>query len=291
MTSFFSDREAGPAPAAPSPDVTPAAWRGLCAVMRRRIADGSLAKDHPLRCTDGPAVVEVDTSALHDEWSALVPGLALPLRSDEPPPTPVAMDALEFVARHVTTARQVDHHDFFSHWHLRFSDRPAALKSLAADANDVLRRNGVALRLTDAGQAERTGPAVVAARLHAWDRRTGDDALDELLALARRRFLDPDPAERTEALKALWAAWERVKTVIDPDDKKTSAAALLDRAAFHPDLRGLLETEARALTKIGNGFSIRHSETSQVPLETEAQADWLFARLWALIELVAPARG
>ncbi|CAB4957324.1 unannotated protein [freshwater metagenome] len=290
VTSLFSDREGNPAGPPPSADINPGAWRGLCALMRRRVDDGSLAKDHPLMCLDKPLPYAVNTGVMFDEWGALVPGLDLPLRSDEPPTTAVAMDALEWVARHVWTPQQIDFHTFMGHTHLRHHNRPAALKSLAADANDVLSRNGVALRLTDAGKAERTGPAVVAARLHAWDRRTGDDTLDDLLAQARRRFLDPDPAERTEALKALWAAWERVKSIIDPDDKKTSAAALLDRAASHPDLRALLKTEARALTNIGNAFSIRHSETSQVPLETEAQADWLFARLWALVELVAPAQ-
>ena len=290
MSSFFSDRESGATAPAPSADVTPGAWRGLCAVLRRRIDDGSLARDHPVMCADKPLPYAVDTSALYDEWGSLVPGLALPVRPDEPPTTTVAMDAVEWVARHVWTPRQLDVHSFMGHTHLRHDDRPAAVRSLAADVNEVLRRNGVALRLADAGLAERTGPAVVAARLHAWDRRTGDDTLDDLLARARRRFLDPHPAERAEALKELWAAWERVKTVIDPDDKKRSAAALLDRAAAHPDLRGLLETEARALTQIGNGFAIRHSETKQVPLETEAQADWLFARLWAFVELVAPAK-
>ena len=258
--------------------------------MRRRVDDGSLAKDYPIRCSDGPAIIGVDTAALHEEWGSLVPGLDLPLRADEPQTTAVAMDALEFVARHVTTAIQGESHSFFSHSHLRFFDRPGAVGSLATDVNEVLRRNAVALRLNSNGQAERTGPVIVATSLHAWDRRTGDETLDGLIAQARRRFLDPDPVEHAEALKPLWAAWERLKTVLDPGDKKAGAAALLDAAASHPDLRALLESEALALTSIGNKFSIRHSEAAQVPLETEAQADYLFSRLWALIELVTPRR-
>ena len=290
MTSFVSDREPGATAPPPSTDINPGAWRGLCAVVRRGVDDGSLARDHPRMCLDKPLPYAVNLCALHDEWGSLVPGLALPLRPDEPPPTPVAMDADEWVARHVWTPSETDFHPFMGHTHLRHDDHAAAVRALAAEVNEVLSRNGVALRLNDTGQAERTGPVVVAARLHAWDRRTGDNTLDDLFARARQRFLDPDPAERTEALRALWAAWERVKTVIDPDDKKRSAAALLDRAATHPDLRDLLYFEARAQTKIGNNFAIRHSETKQVQLETEAQADWLFSRLWALIELVAPAK-
>jgi hypothetical protein len=281
---FFSDREAAPGPA-PSPEVNAGAWCGLYAAVVRRVEDGSLANAYPSRCPDG-GVYAVDQASMNDELASLVPGLDLPLRAREPQPTAAAMDALEVVARRLSTPRDGQYHSFFDHRHLRFSDPDAARASFVDDVNDVLRRNGVALRLTSQGRAERTGPAVVAAALHAWDRRTGDDVLDGQLASARRLFLDPDPAQRAEALKPLWAAWERVKTLLDPD-KKTGAAALLDRAAPQPGFREVLETEAKAITTAGNRFSIRHSETTQV-VATPAQADYLFSRLWALIELVVP---
>ncbi len=37
------------------------------------------------------------------------------------------------------------------------------------------------------------------------------------------------------------------------------------------------------LTKIGNTFQIRHSETSQVSLTRDAHVDYLFHRMFALI--------
>ena len=173
------------------------------------------------------------------------------------------MDAVEFIARHVTIPREHEGHGYFGHAHLRFADSAAARASLAADVNEVLRRNGVALRLTDEGRAERTGPAAVAASLHAWDLRTGDDTLDGLLAQVRAAILDPDPAPRAEALKPIWAAWERVMTLLDPD-KKTGAAAMLARVATHPEIRGLLDAEAKTLTGIGDKFFIRHSASGYV---------------------------
>ena len=46
-----------------------------------------------------------------------------------------------------------------------------------------------------------------------------------MLESARRKFLDPDPAVRLEALEKIWDAFERVKTLEIPGDgnKKVSA--------------------------------------------------------------------
>lgn len=119
---------------------------------------------------------------------------------------------------------------------------------------------------------------------------TGDTTLDALLEAARAKFLSPDPALRREALEKLWDAWERLKTLEPGADKKASATALLDKAADEPTYRAVIEQEAAAVTKIGNSFRIRHSETSQVEIRTEVQVDYLFHRLLALILLLIRAR-
>ena len=54
-------------------------------------------------------------------------------------------------------------------------------------------------------------------------------------------------------------------------------------------LRASLSAEADALTKIGNTHRIRHSETSQEPLETTAQIDYLFTRLFAFVYFILKA--
>ena len=94
---------------------------------------------------------------------------------------------------------------------------------------------------------------------------------------------------RREALEKLWDAWERMKT-LEPGNKGESTKALLDKAATEPGFRDLLETEARKLTEIGNGFHIRHSETTQTEIQSDNQVDYLFHRLFALIWLVLHAR-
>ena len=83
----------------------------------------------------------------------------------------------------------------------------------------------------------------------------------------------------------------RARKTLEPGpDKPTSVKVLLDKAADEPTFRDVLDQEARALTNIGNRFQIRHSETTQVPLQRNDHVDYLFHRLFALIWLVIRAR-
>ena len=81
-------------------------------------------------------------------------------------------------------------------------------------------------------------------------------------------------------------------TIVDAadDPKRSSVKALLDQAADESTFREILEQEAITLTDAGNRFQIRHSETSQVPLQRNDHVDYLFHRLFALIWLVLRAR-
>lgn len=76
--------------------------------------------------------------------------------------------------------------------------------------------------------------------------------MDRLLEDARRKFLSPDLSLRTEALEKLWDAWERLKTVRIPSNKKESIARLLEAVLPEPNFRARLDQEARELTDIGN---------------------------------------
>ena len=94
-----------------------------------------------------------------------------------------------------------------------------------------------------------------------------------------------------DGLEKLWDAWERLKTIEDPTDKKNSVTKLLDRAAAEPNFRQALEREAVALTEIGNKYMIRHSEIGKIQIQTIAQMDYFFHRLFALISLLLRATG
>lgn len=121
---------------------------------------------------------------------------------------------------------------------------------------------------------------------------SGDAILDNLLEDASNRFRDPAPAARRDAVEKLWDGWERLKTLDASGNKSASIQVLLDTAADPGSkFRTLLETEARALTDIGNSFHIRHFETNKTPVPMPEHVDYLFHRLYALVSLLIAARA
>jgi hypothetical protein len=96
---------------------------------------------------------------------------------------------------------------------------------------------------------------------------------------------------RRESLERLWDAWERLKTLEPGKDKKAKVIALLDRASKEPTLRQLLEDEALVLTDVGNKFMIRHTEVGKVPVRQSRDVDYLFQRLFSLLQLLLRASG
>lgn len=103
------------------------------------------------------------------------------------------------------------------------------------DVNRVLSRNGLAYELTESGEVRRILPAVIGDVLSTSYFRTGDQLLDVMLDESRRKFSDPDPLIRREALERLFDSWERIKTLAD-NDKARSVQLILDRASPDPAL-------------------------------------------------------
>ena len=232
-------------------------------------------------------------------WDAMrseIPGLPedmWPLLSqDEPPSTLITMDIIEFCWRAVGKPIQLGYHDYHKHYHFNY-DIEGGRQEIGEAVNRIFRRNGLAFELTGAGEIQRLAPLVLREALIQTVFATGNSDLDTMLESARQKFLDPDEAVRREALEKLWDAWERVKTVEPGQDKRARVKALMDRAAGSDGskFRETLETEARELTTIGNSFQIRHSETTQEPLNSSDHVDYLFHRMFALIRLVLRTTG
>jgi len=121
---------------------------------------------------------------------------------------------------------------------------------------------------------------------------TGDQKLDEILSDARKKYFSTDPSSHKEAVERLWDAWERLKTLENPNNKKKSIEKLLDKAATEREFRELLEEEeATKLTTIGNKFHIRHAEVGQIGIERVEHFDYLFHRLLSMILLLIKIRA
>jgi len=291
MSDYFTDREYGPV-ARTSESIDSRLWRGLYSLIETRLDDGSFGLRFPLACPDSAAnAYGSDRSTFATMLEAEVPWITWPLSADVIPDTPVVLDLLEFCAAAVGLPIAGSYHGFFQHHHLSW-DREAGLTQFVTDVNRLLARNGVAFELTPSGNARRLLPLHLGQTLVHANFATGDSLADGLLEAARSRFLAPKVEDRRDGLEKLWDAFERIKTLEPGADKKVSADALLDRAAVPgTKLRQALANEVAELTRIGNTHRIRHSETSQEPLETTAQVDYLFGRLFAFMHLVLSASG
>jgi hypothetical protein len=274
--------------------VTPAAWGGIAMAINGRIADGSFGVHFPDLCDDAPnPPIGTNDVGFGLALRAEVPLIEWPLNVNFLPEPATVMDLIEFCHRHVALASgESRYHRFFGHHHLVF-DEAAGRESFRRDINRIFSRNGMAYELRVNGQIVRLAPEGVREPLTGALFQTGDLALDALLESARTKFLSPSPETRKEGLERLWDARERLKTIEPAANKAASTKALLDRAASEPNLRRVIEDDARQLTDVGNTFQIRHHETNKTPIASSEQIDYLFGRLFGLIRLVlrTTARG
>jgi hypothetical protein len=302
--NYFTDREFGPKPRNIE-EIGLEAWGGIVSIIGILIKNGSFGLAFPDTCLDGGAIVGTNEQSMALSLRAEIPDLVQykkmssdpwvedgelqpvridywPLKASQKPSTNTILDLIEFCYRNVAKANQVDWHSYYRHHHLTFDQRDGQ-SQFREGINRVFSRNGLAFEQKPDGHIERLGPSVLRESLTNATFRTSDQILDKMLEDARSKFLSPKPDIRREALEKLWDAWERIKTLEDPNNKSLSITALLNKASPEPKFREALEREARELTAIGNQFQIRHSETSQTPLENLEHVDYLFHRLFAII--------
>lgn len=295
--SYFSDRENGPR-ARTEQTIGPTVWAAIVAAVQGQVNSGALAFRFPERCPDGPAICGCDESALASSVMAEMPGLAWPLVVNaeveegfgaryEPfaPPTLLILDFIEYIYAAVAKPILGKHHEFFSHHHLTF-DEDAGRDEFRTLVNRLFSRNGLAFEMLTSGRIVRVLPLVIGEALQRTAFDSGDRTLDLLLEESRTKFTDRNPLVRREALERLWDAWERLKSLADPADKKRSVQMILDAVTSEPNLRARLEAEARELNDVGNSHLIRHYEVQQVPVIDVDHVDYLFHRLFAMIQLM-----
>lgn len=287
-TDYFSDREVGPPPRT-SEDIPETVWGGIVAHVTSLLGNGAFGGDFPDECHDGGAVVGNNERTFSLAVRAEIPDIPWPLTRGPMPPKFAILDFVEFCHRHVAAPQRGLYHSFFRHHHLSF-DRQAGQEDFRATVNRLFARNGIAFEVGDDGRVVRFGGPVLREELLSATFESGDDELDKLLESARKKFLDPDPQVRREGLEKLVDAWERLKTIEPGANKRASVAVILDKAAPELRFREFLESEAREITKIGNTFQIRHTETTQVAIQRDEQVDYLFHRLFSLIMLLLKSR-
>ena len=285
--NYFSDRELGSKPQTLE-DIPQNVWNGIVSLTDSLIAKGAFGLNFPAECADGLGTVGTDYRMLTNASGAEIPNIEWPLREDNIPSTLAILDLIEFCYLNVAYPIPDNYHKFFQHYHLKF-DAEKGRNDYRDNINRIFKRNGIAYELKMDCKMQRLVAPVIKESINK-HHHTGDGVLDEYLETAINKFLDPDAKVRHEALEKLWDAWERIKTLEPGKDKKVSMSKLLDKASAEPEFRSKLEAEAIELTAIGNRFQIRHSETAQIPLTLNKHVDYLFHRLYALINLLLLSR-
>ncbi len=287
---YFSEREEGERPR-DNNEINEVTWGGVQALICAGVDNGSFGATYPETCPDGSVTVGTDTGALWQAMRAELPDLQESPWRDSVlavlPTTLAILDMIEFCWHCIGKPIVGEYHSFYKHHHLKF-EVGAGRVAFCEAINRIFRRNGIAYELKDDGHIERIGPPVLREELLAARFSTGDSDLNRILESARDKFFDKDEEARRDALEDLWDAWERLKTLGAGPNKKVQVTDLLNATAGSsaPLFRNSLEKEARELTEIGNNLFIRHSEKEQEPIANGKHVDYLFHRLFALIQLI-----
>jgi len=261
-------------------------WGGFTALVQARIKDGSLAERFPLNCPDAPILIGSDEASIKLAFQAEFPSIEWPLNSNNLPDTLSVLDMVEFFYRDISKPIRKEYHSFYKQNHLLLFDQDAGQQQYLKDVNRLFRRNRLAFKLERDGKVVRLEPVVLRETLASAVFQSKDQELNRLLKLAREKFRDPDVKIRREAVEKLWDAWERLKTLEPGPDKKKQIEVLLTRAIPQSEFRERVNQEAIALTNIGNDFAIRHTETNKIVISEPEFLDYLFHRLFALIQML-----
>jgi hypothetical protein len=293
--TYFSDRERGPA-ARTNEQINFTVCAGVMATLQSLTDNNYLAKSYPSPCPEKQVIAGTNTKTLTfavkseipelGDWLIDMDQIAQRLSPENMPSTLVTLDLIEFFDSNVAKPIGLDFHKFYGHDHYLRFDREAGQAEFREKIELIFARNGVAYELTESGRIQRITASPFREIITSPLVKTGDSSFDEMLKLAQAKYLSPDPNVRRESLEKIWNAWERLKTMVYPDDKKKSIGLLLDKTTTEINFRMRLETEAKELTDIGNQFMIRHTEVGKTPISTDAQIDYFFQRLFALIYLL-----
>lgn len=207
------------------------------------------------------------------------------------------LDFIEFIAQNCRSYTQ-DYHVHFKHHHLLFNPTTAAkFYEFQSQINEAFSKTGLLYRLNDDKQVERVvlhSPLTpeLQENILTFQEPGVRETLEEALRFHRSR----DPQGARNAAQKIWDAFERLKTyycsrnLTSPPakDKKTSYTQLIAQITLNsdPEFQQLFNDEFNALTDIGNKFTIRHSETTQIEPPDARYYDYFFNRCLSLIAFV-----
>lgn len=300
---YFSDSERGALPQTKN-EIPHNVWLGLTAYIQGLIDTGCFGERFPELCPDGQGCYGTNEKMFSSALQAEILEIEYPFVTEQEenpdswgskkvPFTPSYLDVLDliqFCYINVSKPVQGQYHQFYGHYHIASFDIQTAQDEFLKKINTIFTRNGLAYELLGDGQIVRVVSSSLTSVIQR-TQKTSEQALNDLLEHANTKICNPDVRVRYEALKELWDAFERIKTVSNPENKKQSMTILLDSCSSDTEFRAELGEEAKKLTSIGNTFFIRHSEMSQVKLSDSDHIEYLFHRLASFMSLLTKKLG
>jgi len=303
MIQYFSDEELGKKEPN-SEDITYPVWNGLVAVFEKYSQNNSFSGDFPKQCPDGQGIGGFDRELFEDQLKAEIPGISVPIQTLRLQPNSKAsweeevevdysiptlsrypiLDFLQFCYFHIQDPSPIgEYHSYHRHYHLEFRQQGINRKAFSEEVNRIFERNGNVFYLDDNGQIKRRLPSALQ-KIFKTNFKTSDPKLNELLHEATTNIILPKIEDRQRGLEKLWDAFERAKTFYG--EKKKSIEELLDNIAKgNSKFKDLLNYECKTLTEIGNNFQIRHFETHIAEISDPDHIDYLFYRMFSMINL------
>ena len=95
-----------------------------------------------------------------------------------------------------------------------------------------------------------------------------------------------DYNQKKIGLEKIWDAFERLKTIKGIDKKVSINTIIAHITNGDKEISQMLDNEFRELTKIGNSYSIRHSEITQKKLPNSQFIEYLYFRMLSLISCI-----
>lgn len=153
--------------------------------------------------------------------------------------------------------------------------------------NDSLRKDNLPFRLSDKGLIElQADHEVLSSEIIASIDRVSEPGISDLLKDAIEKHMQPTVQAHRDAVEKIWDALERLKTYYTDLDKKGSVSKIVhDMAGDNTSFVTLFNEEFKTLTDIGNGFRIRHHETSKIDISDPRHYDYFFNRCLSLVAL------
>jgi hypothetical protein len=137
----------------------------------------------------------------------------------------------------------------------------------------------------------RQSSEVLDERVQEFELPTDDPHLSSLLSKALQHFYDRREDRRWDGLRCMVDAYERLKSVEEPANKKASVAKLIGQLPMAQRLAAHYDALLAELTGVGNDQTIRHHEHGKTVLADPAVMEFLFYAYFGVVRLILESRG